>query len=258
MGFRLAVVVSCLLWGLTVCLSSAIAATAGNLDGLAFRIQFDKQTFILGEPVSLIFRVTNQSGKPIELPNVVDVLGGNVRLQIAFENGPYREYHGPGWGLVNRVHSQPLDPGGSVETSATVLHHRAPKRGTLNERTWKRITESTIDTEIAVSKPGRYRLKAILFNKIESPPLEIHVGEPQKIDDIEVWNIMSAEPEYVLFMQSGSVLRGKITDQRVKEFVDELEKLVNFHSTSTYAPHFRAAIEKHKMDLEKIKGAKLK
>jgi hypothetical protein len=202
--------------------------------------------------------VTNQSTKPIELPNFVDVLGGSVRLQVAFENGPYREYRGPGWGLVNRVFSQPLNPGNSIETSATVLHHRAPKRGDLNEQTWKRIAESEIVTEIALSKPGRYRLKTILFNTIESPPLEIHVGEPQKIDDIELWKIISAEPEYALFMQSGWVLRGKITDQGIKEFVDEFEKAVNYHATSTYAPHFRAAIAKHRADLEKIKAATAK
>ena len=118
-------IASSFVFTLALCLHPLDAATPGYLDGLGITMQADKRAFILGEPVSLNFKVTNQSGIPIQLPNLVDVLGGSVRLQIAFEEGPYREYHGPGWGLVNRVHSQPLNPGGSIETSATVLHHRA-------------------------------------------------------------------------------------------------------------------------------------
>jgi hypothetical protein len=234
----------------------ALAASSGDLNGLVIALQSDKRAFILGEPISLTFSVTNKSNGPIELPNFVDVLGGSVRVQIALEDGPYREYRGPGWGLTNRVHSQTLSPGGSIETGATVLHHRAPKRGDLNEQRWNRITESEIVTEIALSKPGRYRLKAILFNKIESLPLEIHVSEPQSMDDIELWKAMNAEPEYALFMQTGWVLRGKITDPETKAFVAAFENFVNFHATSTYAPHFRAAIAKHRADLAKVNAAK--
>ena len=257
-NFSLVLVASSCTFGFSLLPSAVLTAASSNLDGLGITVRADKPTFILGEPISLVFRLTNQSSRPIELPNVVDVLGGSVRLQVAFENGQYREYYGPGWGLVNRVFSQTLNPGGSIETSATVLHHRAPTRGGLNERTWKRITESEIDTKIALSKPGQYRLKAIAFDKLESTPLDIHVGEPQKIEDIELWKLISAEPDYALFMQSGSVLRGKITDERTKEFVEAVENLVNYYQTSTYAPYFRAAIAKHRATLDKIRAATAK
>jgi hypothetical protein len=258
-NFRLVVlVVSSLTFSFFLRVGSVVAATSGNLDGLVVTLQRDKPSFILGEPVSLVFRVTNQSDRPIELPNVVDVLGGGVRLQVAFEDGPYREYRGPMWGAVNRRGSQVLASGKSIETAATVLHNRAPKRGDLNETYWKRVVNEQIDTEIALSKPGQYRLKAILFGTIQSAPLEIYVGESQKIDDIELWKIISAEPDYALFMQSGSVFRGKITDQRTKEFVDAVENLVNYYPTSTYASHFRAAIAKHRASVEKVKAATAK
>lgn len=94
-------------------------------------------------------------------------------------------------GLVNLHGSPKLASSSSIEITATILHHRAPKRGGLNEQTWERITQETIDTEIALSKPGRYRLKAILFDKIESTPVEIQVTEPQTLDDREVWNFIS-------------------------------------------------------------------
>ena len=110
------------------------------------------------------------------------------------------------WGLVNLHGSPKLASSSSIEITATILHHRAPKRGGLNEQTWERITQETIDTEIALPKPGRYRLKAILFDKIESTPVEIQVTEPQTLDDREVWNFISNQPEYALFRQSGPAI----------------------------------------------------
>jgi hypothetical protein len=226
-------------------------APADGISAVVLTLQSEKQQFILGEPVALLFRITNQSSSRIEVPGAVDVLGGGVRVQIAFENGPYREYRGPMWGAVNRRGSQPLDSAKSIETAATVLHNRGPKRGDLNEERWKIVTEREIDSEIAFPKPGRYRLKAILFGKIESAPLEIRVGEPQTVDDIEVWKVISSQPEYVLFMQSGDLLKGTLTDRENKEFVDALEKFINYYATSTYTPHFRAAIAKYRASVER-------
>ena len=51
-------VVSSFTFGFSLCVSS-VAATSGNLDGLVITLQSDKLSFILGEPVSLVFRVTN-------------------------------------------------------------------------------------------------------------------------------------------------------------------------------------------------------
>jgi hypothetical protein len=238
-----------------------LAATTNNYAGLEIAIRSDKQTFLLGEPVSLAFQVVNRSNTSVALPGLIEVRGAHLALQIAFESGPYRLYKGPGWYVSGRRTRTPptLDPGASIETSATVLHNRAPKRGTLNEQTWKRITEQEIDTEIALPKPGRYRLKAVLFGKIESAPLEIRVSEPQTNDDIEVWKVISSQPEYALFMQSGDLLEGTLTDPGNKEFVDALEKFINYHATSTYTPHFRAAIAKHRADVERhLKATKVK
>lgn len=98
----------------------------------------------------------------------------------------------------------------------------------------------------------------MLFGKIESLPVEIYVSEPQLADDREIWKIMSKEPEYALFMQSGDLLSGTLIDPENKEFVDALEKFINYHATSTYTPHFRAAIAKHRATLEKVKAATAK
>jgi len=102
---------------------------------------------------------------------------------VAFEDQPYRLYRGPGWLIHGTKTIKPpvLNPGGSIEKTASVLHNRALQR----------ITQRDIDTAIALPKPGRYRLKATLFENIESAPIEIFVGEPRSEDDREIWKIMS-------------------------------------------------------------------
>jgi hypothetical protein len=239
------------LWANVIQLS---AATNEGLSTLAITLLPAKQQFILGEPIPLLFKVTNESNSRVELPGVVGVHSGGVRVRIAFENGPYREYRGPMWALVNVRGSPKLDSGRSIEITATVLHHRAPKRGDLNDQRWERITQETIDTEIALPKAGRYHLKAILFNKIESPPVEIRLTEPQTIDDREVWKFISNQPEYALFMQSGDLyLPGTRLGTRTNQIVDEIERFVNYHSTSTYTPYFRAAIAQYRALIESLR-----
>jgi hypothetical protein len=242
-----------------ISLNRLSAASTDRLNQLAITLQLEKQSYILGEPVSITFKVTNNSNARIELPGLVEVGGGTIVLRIAADDGAYRLYRGPGWYVTGRKTLTPpmLDPGSIIERTVTVLHNRAPKRGTLNEQTWKRITEQEIDTEIALPKPGRYHFKAVLFGKIESPPLEIYVTEPQKIDDIEIWKLISSQPKYALFMQSGDLLQGTLTDQRTNDMVDALEAFVNYHATSAYTPLFRAAIAKHRADVERhLKAAK--
>jgi hypothetical protein len=235
---------------INVCLSAGrlIAATDDNLGSLTLALSTPKQDYILGEPVPLGFKVTNNSNSQVQLPGLIDVYGGTLQVFVAFEDGPYRQYLGLGWSMWGTRTIKPpvLDPGGSVERTATILHNRAPQRGHLNDQRWAEITERNIDTEIALPKPGRYRIKATLFGKTESRPLEIYVREPQTADDLAIWKIMSKEPKYVFFMQTGDFLSGTLTSQENKEFVDAIENLTNYHSTSTYAPYFRAAITQYR------------
>jgi hypothetical protein len=240
--------------------SPITSATTDRFSGLTISLQSDKQDYLLGEPISITFNIVNNSRSPIELAGSVDVLAGGIGLRVASEEGPFRIYRGPLWGSVNVKFSKlpTIEPAGSITKTATVLYNRAPKRADLNETYWKRVVNEQIDTEIALAKPGRYRLKAILFGTIESAPLEIRVSEPQTVDDIEVWKVISSEPEYAFFMQSGDLLEGTLTDPGNKEFVDALEKFINYHATSTYTPHFRAAIARYRAALEKVKAATAK
>ena len=45
-------------------------------------------------------------------------------------------------------------------------------------------------------------------------------------------------------------ITGNTVNQRAMELVDVLESYVNCYATSTYTPHFRAAIAKHRAALE--------
>lgn len=239
-----------------------LAQPTDKLSGFTVTLHANEKQTILGEPISLTIRGTNSSTVPIEIPGPIDVLGGTLTVRIAFENGPYRQYIGPLWHMrgVKVLKPPTLAPGATIETTATVLHHRAPKRGSLNETTWKRITDDEIDTEIALPKPGRYRLKAILFGAIESPPLEIQVSEPQAFDDIEMWKFISVNPEYAYFMQSGEfLLPGKVPGKWAIEMTDDLEKFINYYANSKYTPYFRQAIGKQRQTYELIqKSGRLK
>ena len=113
---------------------------------------------------------------------------------------------------------------------------------------------------IGLEEPGgaavSRSIKEIDDGAVESPPLEIYINEPQTIDDIEMWKLMSKHPEYAYFMQTrGDLLQGTFTDQRTKEMVDTIESFVNYHAASTYTPYFREAIAKHRAAVERHRKA---
>jgi hypothetical protein len=93
---------------------------------------------------------------------------------------------------------------------------------------------------------------------IESPPVEIQITEPQTIDDREVWKIISNQPEYAHFMQSGDLLLPATRPgQQTNEIVNSIESFINYHATSVYTPHFRVAIAKYRASIATLRKAGL-
>lgn len=110
---------------LTLSLSAGriTAATDDKLDGLTLAFSTTKQSYILGEPIALRFTVKNKSNLQVNLPGLVDVYSGTLLVFVAFEEDSYRLYRGPGWLIHGTRTIKPpvLDPGGSIETTATIL-----------------------------------------------------------------------------------------------------------------------------------------
>ena len=115
-----------------IALACAVCVTAGmargqqtRTSGLLLETRANKTTYVLGEPVTLEFLVTNRSGSPVTLGGMPDVWRGSIDVFVAYGDEGYREYRGPRWGLDDTVDPAPavLAPKASYRTSATLLYN---------------------------------------------------------------------------------------------------------------------------------------
>lgn len=238
--------------------SKSNGSTSEGFSRLVLEVQSDEESYILGEPVALDFRVINGSKAPVFLYEGSDVWQGHLKVLIAYEDEGYKEYRGPRWGLkdVRGMGSIKLAPGDFFETEATILYNHRFETGHLNETSAKGITEKYIGTEYALAKPGKYHIKAILYdsgfvNEIESEPIQISVNEPQGID-LEVWNKFKSDAEYAYFIQTGGP-KGHPTSAKTRQIVETLEKIVSSYPGSTYAQSIRPSLSSHYSSLEELK-----
>ncbi len=231
----------------------------GQVSGLALEVQPNKPAYVLGEPVELRFRVINRSVSPVSLPGGADVRLGNLRVFVAYENEGFKEYLGPGWGTKDTAGGRPiqLNPGGSLQTEATILYNRVVATAHLNERAARPIVQKYIQSAYALARPGTCRIKATLYdsrfaNQVESSPAQIQVGEPQGVD-LQVWNVLRNDADYGHFIQTGSG-RGHPTSAKTRQIVQTLESIVNSYPASTYAEGIRRSLSSHQSSLEKLRS----
>jgi hypothetical protein len=237
-------------------------AAGQKFSQLDLNVQPDKKSYFLGELVGLKFRVVNKSDAPVVLRGGADVWHGLLKVLIAYNDEQYREYLGPGWGLkdVAGMAETEITVGGVFETEATVLYNHRLETGHLSELYTKQAVQNRVDTEYALIRPGIYRIKAVLYdsqfeNKIESEPIQISVSEPRG-DDLEVWNVIKADPEYGYFIQTGSP-KSHPEAAKSKQLVQVLEKVVNSHPQSRYAETIRPSLSKYNSTLEVLRKKNL-
>lgn len=258
---------------LSVFIFGLVLATASLFYGtqefgqLTLAVQADKGSYLLGDLITLKFRLVNKSKEVVFLQAYPDVFHGELGVFIAYADKRFRGYLGPGWGLNGRTgkHRIPLGPGEIYETEATVLYNHRFETSHLNEDAARPIKEKLIGTEYALPKSGTYHIKAILSlgskNEIESEPIEIRINEPQNIDDVEVWNVLKSDPEYAYFIQTGSTKTGPSKKHpgyaKSQRVVENLENIVNFYSASRYGEHIRSALAKHRASIKRLKKAGL-
>jgi|SRR5919109_477721 hypothetical protein len=230
---------------------------------LVLEVQPNKQTYLLGEPVALKFNVINGSNDVVVLPDRPSVWRGGLGVFIPYQDGGFKGYLGPRWGLEDTRGDNPLPlaSGQSYETSASILYNHRFETGHLSEVYAKETRQKHIDTEIAFPKPGVYRIKAILAldskNEIESKPVTIEVAEPYTLDDVEVWNVLKSDPEYAYFIQTGGFRASSGADPKSKQMVENLERLLSLYPTSTYSQAIRDALSKQRAAIQNLKKAGL-
>lgn len=239
--------------------SRAEEAPLADFDFLFIEVQSDQSSYILGETVELKVKVINVLDRPICLHSRVSVLNGFVEVAIAYEEENFKEYRGPGWGFAHEgcLESIELAPNGeSFETSASILYNRAFKTAHLSKLRAKWIADRYITTNYALTRPGRYFIKTILYDAeyqstIESRPVEIVVKQPEG-DDQVVWDILRGNPQCGYFIQTGGP-RGRRKDPKTEAMVEMLEDLVVRYPSSRHAKGIRPALLRHYSAIERRK-----
>ena len=225
--------------------------------GLALTLRSSKPTYALGELVSLKIEVSNQTEQTVSLSTATDVWTGAVRVFIADEGGEFKEYRGPGWGLKDAVGAAQIEipPGGSFETTATVLYNHRPETGHLSEVYASEINGKRLGTEYAFARPGAYRLKAALQTEgdtVESGALELDIREPQGVDR-SIWKALREEPELGYFIQSGGP-KGPPETPRGRHLEATLERLAGSFPEGRQAEGIRAGLAEYRALLEELRA----
>ena len=232
-----------------------------NRDGLTLEVQADKESYLPGEMNTLHFRIINKSNTSTSLYRGSTVWDGNLRVFIADNNGGFREYFGPSWGTKDTYYKDPirLAPNQSFETEVTVLWNHRLDTAHLNKIYAKNVDGERIKTNYALTDPGTYYIKAILYNPltqnvVESESIQVTVEEPQGAD-LEIWNKIKVDGNYGLFIQTGGLMEHPKGAKTVK-VANDLENVLSQHPDSRYANSIRSSLSKRKEALDRLERDK--
>jgi hypothetical protein len=231
------------------CWAQAARESTLSRAGAVLEARTSRQAYVLGEPVDLVIAARNASNRPIAIPGGFDVGQGYVGVVVAFEDGPFREYRGPGWGLDDgRSAPVVVGPRQRVATAASILFNHGMPSGHLNPETAAEVATRYLDEGYALPVAGRYRIKALLYGEngdevVESEPVEIAIEEPTG-EDREVWNALRSDPELGYFVQAGGP-RGRSSELRRQQLVSTLERLVTYHPGSRYTEVLRERLARY-------------
>ncbi len=192
----------------------------GDPAGLTLRLDSHASTYVLYEPVSITYTLTNPTELPIEAYIWIDLR--HPELTIQYEDGEPQAftYGGIACGLVGPP--KLLGPGQFLTAHFEMFHNDASK-----SLAFPRLGRYTIHGEFSVT----HLKKAV---KIMAPPIQISVVDPREADrrlaeDLGSWQ------DLIGLQRRGSSAHceGK---PRAQCF-EELRGLVRNHPDSAYAPH---------------------
>jgi hypothetical protein len=232
---------------LSLVATSAYASAADETsEGFSVTARANKQDYVLGEVVKLTIRFTNVSDQAIEIPMLPTMGNGGIQLFVA-EKETFREYEWPGTHSDVDGAGVQIAPSETVEATATIMYLNRRETKGLAERYARDIKERYLDTDYALMKEGTYRIKAVVVAgeaKLESQPVTIRVHKP-KGADLQVWNVLQANPELGYFIQLGTPR----TYQRPgegSELVKELSDLTVAYPDSRQMGDIRASLTRYK------------
>ena len=210
----------------------------------------NKENYIIGEPVTLEFRLSNV-GSSTELVPATGVESGALGISISREEkGEYKDYFGSGWGR-RQIHYVSLENGQSATfLPATILWNGKPRVSHLNQDAATEFLKGKITTEYAFPEPGVYFIKGCSrFGReairIESKPIRIVIAEPAGID-ADVWNQIKGNSEIALLMQKGSFNTDE--DLKKEELSRKVEQIFTLFPESVYSTYLKENMDKYRAD----------
>lgn len=217
---------------------AAVAQPAGS--GVVVDLRTDKQTYHLGDPVSLDVRIVNASARRVAVPVALNVWVGNVEVVVATANGPFVRYTGPGWGLRDVINggTRPLDRGQSWTTAAAMLYNHGMKTDHLTAAARADASDRLLESGFAFRSEGVYRVKVLVHglgfaDPIESDVVEIAIVEPKGTDRI-VWNALKGDADAAYFLHTGGP-KGHPRAAGSLLVAEKLQRLAAAYPSSRYA-----------------------
>lgn len=260
-AFMAILMISMMLSGLFIVRKTSGFESQDSTD-IVLEIKTDKENYLLGELITLRFKVTNKSDQPVAVDKNSSVYTGSIEVFVAYEKGQFKKYYGPRWGTldVGGNSSFELKPGDSFESEATLLQNPHLDTSHLNENAAKHALEQAnlVEGNYLLSRPGTYYIKAILHDGetkkvLESEPIQVIADEPQA-DDLEIWEKIKDDRSYGYFIQTGGLSEHPAGAKTMK-MVKHLDELITRHPHSKYATMINSGLSKHKEKLDKAKDA---
>lgn len=244
-----------------VVLSSQSDGDAEGWGGVSFELSADEESYAPMQLVTLKMKLANTSDEDLTLRGRASVWNERIRVFIAREGEEFKEYVGAGWGLNDSVLKKSiiLNPRQAYETEATVLYQLREKTSQPDPDHARRGAEEKTGAGYVLGLPGVYEVKALLYDSEfkrskESNVIRITVREPLA-EDIEVINIIRANPALGYFMQTGESPYD-INDKRTDQLVAKMEEIVRSNPNGRHANAINKSLDKFSSSKEKIKKQK--
>lgn len=214
-----------------------------------------KVNYMLGEVVTLSFKLTNKNDEKISIIGNLKTSDGYLNVYLSQEGDNYRKYIHSKWGTEN-TKRQPINfsPNENVTNSATILWNSKRETEGLNNEVAKKATEGRILTHYAFPESGTYFVKASYYIYfvtqerpvlIESEPIQITIEEPVG-EDLEVWNIIKDNGDFAYFLQESDFKIPSYKTNEREKFRLKIERILNQYPNSFYTNSLEQSLDRFK------------
>jgi len=231
------ITVICLMITATLGLNSVTKSYANNEVEIVTTLS--KQSYTLGEPISLLLEVKNSTDKEAVFINSFDPVYGSLKLYIFNDNRSINyEYTNPKYGVLETGGFIKLKANDKVSNSIKVLARLKSYDQAdyfFNEEGDYNVQVSYLVQLIGQTKPIEIKSNTVKFT----------VKKPQG-EDLEVWNKIKGNSNFGYFIQEGDFLIPSYRLEERSKLQSEIESIIYQYPNSFYAQPLRQSLDKFK------------